>query len=163
MLYTRGKHFRRMSHTGEGVWRILHIFLGCACAITLLSGCGSDQGPERVVVSGLATYNGKPVPDGIIRFVPDKSASKPMMATVIKDGKYNAEGLGGVPTGTHKVQIEAMRAVRRGPPPKPGEPAPLHADGLQQYIPQKYNAKTQLEITVPPGSGPITKNFDLAD
>ena len=33
----------------------------------------------------------------------------------------------------------------------------------EQYIPQKYNANTQLEITIPPGIRSIVKNFDLTD
>jgi hypothetical protein len=33
----------------------------------------------------------------------------------------------------------------------------------EQYIPEKYNKSSELELTVPPGSGPITKDFTLGD
>ena len=151
-----------MIHAREGLRYIPRVLLGCAFAATLLSaGCGRNQGPERAVISGTVTFNGQPIPDGTIRFVPDASLSLPTTGTVIKDGKYKAERLGGVPVGTHKVQIEAMRAIRRGPPPKPGESAPLRGGGFQKYIPKKYNDNTQLQFTVEPGSGEIIKNFDL--
>jgi len=32
---------------------------------------------------------------------------------------------------------------------------------LEQYFPEKYNVRTELEITVEPGSSKITKDFDL--
>jgi hypothetical protein len=161
MQYGRGKCVGQMNRVGGRPRTIRCVLLGCVCATALLSGCGGDRGPARVVVSGSVSYNGKPISEGIIRFVPDKSASKPTMATVIKDGKYNADGLGGVPTGTHKVQIEAMRRIGNEPS---GNSSSLHAGGnLQQFIPKKYNAISQLEITVPSGSGKITKDFELTN
>jgi hypothetical protein len=127
---------------------------------TVLAGCQRNPGPERVVVSGSITYNGKAIPEGVIRFVPDQSSSMPTMATAIKEGKYNADGLGGVPIGTHKVQIEAMRAIEGR---SQSNANTLHGTGYQQYIPKKYNAMTQLTVTVPSGSGRMTKAFELKD
>ncbi len=164
MIFTRKKHAMCTIYIREGVRRISSFLLGCVLAVALLSGgCGRNRGPERVVVSGTVTFKGEPVANGTIRFVPDPSSGMPTAGTVIKDGKYNAERFGGVPVGTHKVQIEAMRAVKLGPPAKPGEPVPLRSEGFIKYIPKKYNDNTQLEITIEPDSEEIVKNFDLTD
>ena len=82
---------------------------GWMLAVRLLSGCSEDQGPERVVVSGTVTYNGKPVPEALIRFVPVQTSAVPMAGAVVTDGKYRVDIRGGVPVGTHRIEIEAYR------------------------------------------------------
>ena len=61
--------------------------------------------------------------------------------------------------GTHRIQIEAYRKIT----PRPGSSERLDPRASEQYLPAKYNVNTQLEITIPPGSREITKNFDLTD
>lgn len=135
----------------------LALLIGCVAAAVSLSGCGKNRDFERVVVSGTVTYNGKPVSYGNIRFVPARSSSVPMTGAEIIDGKYCVNAGGGAPVGAYKVLIEAYRKANHSPADA------LRGGGLQQYIPEKYNAKTQLEITIPPGSRKITENFDLLD
>ena len=119
-------------------------------------GCGGSGGPERVVVSGTVTYDGAPIPDGMIRFVPPETSHAPTAGAPIHNGSYKADGLGGVPVGTQKVQVEAFRNDKSVALRFPEVGARV------QYLPDKYNAKTQLDITVPPGSRAIVKDFELA-
>jgi hypothetical protein len=132
-------------------------------ALPAVDGCRRHDGPERVVVSGSVTYQGKPIAYGTILFVPQTASDAPMSAATIHDSKYSADAHGGVPIGTHKVVIEAIRVVggtgapSNGPLPGPG------TGERQQYIPDKYNVKTQLSITVPPGGSSITKDFELTN
>jgi hypothetical protein len=138
---------------------ILHtssLLLVAAC----LAGCGGDRGPERTVVSGTVTYNGKPLTNGSIRFMPTATSAVPMAGAGIKDGAYKVEGHGGVPVGTHKVEIEAYRVD-----PKYVKPEMPMSRGVPrtQYIPKRYNTDSNLQITIEPGSSQITKNFDLTD
>lgn len=131
---------------------------------TFLTGCGGDQGPERVVVSGTVTYNGKPIPEGDIRFMPVAASAVPMAGAEIKDGKYKVDGRGGVPVGTYKIEIEAYRVEPSAV--KPGEtPPPMMARGAPRirYLPKRYNVDSQLQITIEPGSPEITKDFNLTD
>ena len=72
---------------------------------------------------------------------------------------YRADGLGGVPVGTHKVVIRAFRA----------SDTPVH-DPIEgdhyprvQYLPAKYNQQTELEVTIPSGSGPIIQDYNLSE
>jgi len=127
-------------------------------------GCGgslSDE-PERVLVSGSVTYAGQPVADGEVRFVPTKGTEAPSCSAVISGGVFKAEFKGGVPVGVHRVEIRAYR-------PREGagsEEVPGMAQGetvKDQYLPAKYNSKSELELTVESGSGPITKDFALEE
>jgi hypothetical protein len=139
--------------------------LACsAVAFSLLAGCGGDRGPERAVVSGIVTFRGKPVRDGTVRFVPTAGSNVPTAGASIADGRYKADGHGGVPVGTHKIQVEAFRKAPL--PLKPGAVAPRYYDdgGVpEQFIPARYNSNTQLEIVIPPGSAEITKDLVLTD
>ncbi len=143
-------------------WRSYGYCLGVVCIATVLSGC-RDQGPERVQVSGTVTYNGKPLSSGMIRFMPTASTNAPMAGAKIKDGQYTLDQHGAVPVGTFRVEIEALRTVAA----PPGMVLPLDLQGKegldQQYIPAKYNAASQLSITIEPGSRPITQDYDLTD
>jgi len=126
---------------------------------TIFVGCRRDSGPERVVVSGAITYRGRPVSVGSIRFVPE-GVSLPSAAANIVEGKYRADNKGGVPVGTHKIQIEGYD--RGGPKSAAGGPPVSKARG-RQFVPSRYNTESQIQITIEPGSREITKNFDLTN
>jgi hypothetical protein len=120
-----------------------------------LAGCGRS-GPERVVVSGAVTYEGKPIAEGRINFMPTGQSAVPMSGAVIHNGRYRVDAKGGVPVGTHTVQIEAY-----GGSPAPGRV--LKPGARTQYLPGKFNADSQLEITIQSGTGEVTKDFELTD
>ncbi len=124
-------------------------------ATALIIGCG-PSGPERVVVSGTVTYNGKPIEDGRIDFMPTKKSAVPMSGAVIQNGKYRVETKGGVPVGTHKIRIEAF-----GGSPAPGQV--MKPGTRPQYLPPKFNVGSQMEFTVESGSKEVTENFELKD
>ena len=89
-------------------------------------------------VSGTATYNGKPIVDGRVNFMPTKESTVPMGGAVIKNGQYRADAKGGVPVGTHTIRIEAY-----GGSPAPGQI--LKPGTLPQYLPRKFNVDSQNE------------------
>ena len=133
------------------------------CASMVLIGCGKN-GPERVTVSGTVTYQGQPLREGMIRLVPMPGTSAPVSTAPIIDGRYSLNAHGGVPVGSHKIEITAYRPNSNRSPPAADE---LEFPGMEaqspvvQIIPDKYNSKSELEITVTSGSGEITNNFDL--
>ncbi|MCS7304408.1 MAG: hypothetical protein NZ602_04795 [Thermoguttaceae bacterium] len=122
-----------------------------------IGGCGRSSGPQRVVVTGTVTYNGQPIPNGEIRFVPTGQTKGPISGASILEGKYRADGLGGVIVGTHRVEIRAFRADKSVPPDPHGEYP------RQQYLPKKFNDQSTMEVTIPPDKGTQTFNFDLKD
>ena len=117
-----------------------------------------------MIVSGSVTYNGKPIVDGMIRFVPVQTSSAPTAGAYIINGKYIDDGHGGVPIGLHKVQIEAFRPYKSDRKQDASPPLGLPANDLrEQFLPKKFNSGTSIEIDIPSGARQITKNFDLAD
>jgi hypothetical protein len=149
---------------GGNATRRLAISIGCSL-LAIAFGCGR-QGPERVIVSGAVTYQGKPLPEGCIRLVAIRETAAPVTVAAIVAGRYTLKSHGGVPVGTHRIEITAYRPNKKQPH---ADPAASDVPGMEssgvvvQYLPEKYNAKSTLEITVPSGSGAITKNFDLTD
>lgn len=79
------------------------IVVGLPMLIGLI-GCG-EGGPQRLRLSGAATYDGKPIPYGDVLFTPDgsKKNSGPQGIAQIRDGRYDTsesdgKGFAGGPT-----------------------------------------------------------------
>ena len=86
-------------------------------AILAHAGCRAE-GPERFQVSGEVTFGGKPVPAGVIRFLPDtrKGNSGPAGYAAIDNGRYNTAGSGrGTVGGPHQVVIAGFDGQPAGP------------------------------------------------
>lgn len=130
----------------------------------LLVGCSENAGPERVVVSGTVSYNGQPIPKGMISFVPGPNCSAPTSGATIVDGWYKADAKGGVPVGTHTIQMEAYRQpANSGDPAEQSGPTPTRGEPREQYLPEKFNVRSTWQFTVSAGSRAIRKDLDLTD
>ncbi|MEQ8633312.1 hypothetical protein [Gimesia maris] len=130
------------------------------CALTL-TGCfgGSAEHIERAAVSGSVTYDGKPLPEGSIQFVPDvDAAGKPVRGklaqALIKDGSYSLSVEEGPAVGNNKVLINAIRNTG-----KFEESDGQKTEIMQQYIPARYNTQTTLKYEVKAGEN--TADFTL--
>ena len=129
-----------------------------AVSILLLAGCGGQDGPERVLVSGHITYGGGPWPKpGVIYFVPIGASPggtiHPALGHFDVQGDYTAQtfapGDGLVP-GKYRVRVECWE-VEPSPDPKNGPP--------KSYVPDKV---TLADLDVPAGTkGGLTANFDV--
>jgi hypothetical protein len=127
--------------------------------LALLLGCGHGSDLERVTISGKVTYQGKPVPEGMIAFVPIKTTKGPTASAIIKDGAYEAVAAGGVPLGTHRVEVQAFRPLPANR--SPNRPAALRErEPREQYLPQKFNRQSTMEITID-AKDSRTRDFDL--
>lgn len=132
---------------------ILFILVG-----VLLCGCfGSGDDIDRVVVSGTVTYNGEPIADGQIRFVPNYGSKLPISGGPITGGNYTIKMRGGVPVGTHRVEINSFRKLEKRYPDQPEEMVPK-----EQLLPSKFNEESELEREVPAGRS-LTLDFPLSD
>ena len=62
-----------------------------------IAGCGRGDGLERYHVSGTVTYQGAPVPSGLVTFSPDSSQGNrgPQGVAKIRDGKFDTRSEGG--------------------------------------------------------------------
>ncbi len=140
--------------------RQITVLLAVGCLAAIMGGCGKS-GLERVVHSGKVTYRGEPIKSGEIRFIPTKGTEAPFWSARIVEGQYLANGRGGVPIGTYRVEIVGWRQKGTSKSLPIGvSPGDLPKD---QYLPAKFNTKSDLEITVIPGSEKVVKDFILTD
>ncbi|MBA2115255.1 hypothetical protein [Bremerella alba] len=85
----------------------------------LVMGCLSSlacqtETSDRFVLSGDATYDGKPIPTGELIFTPDTGRGNkgPQGKARIQDGKFSTENNGrGVVGGPHRVELRAFDGI----------------------------------------------------
>lgn len=110
------------------------------------------------MVSGKATYQGEPIVVGQIRFSPIPPSKGPLTIEQIRDGEFNTSLNGGLPVGTHRVEIKMFRPEEYATMGRsPGSPGP------EQLLPDKFNRESELTIDVAPGSEPFEQCFILTD
>jgi hypothetical protein len=104
-----------------------------------VSGCGKKDGLTSI--GGSIVFDGHPVEKGMIRFTAT-DGSTPTAAATIADGKYAVK----TPPGNKRVEIEAFKVV--GQRFHRNDPKGAKLDVLQQILPERYNAKTELTCDV---------------
>ena len=132
-----------------------------------LVGCG-ESGPERIGMSGTVTYNGEPIFEGEISFLPADGTQAPPTSTTIMDGKYQLPAKWALVPGTYNVSVMSYKpADSSAKLPGSELDRPPATGGIQvrdQLLPDKFNTKTTIpKITVKSGDPQTEKNFDLKD
>jgi hypothetical protein len=112
---------------------------GLVVGILFVGGCGGSTGPATFDISGKVSIAGKPVEDGLIRFVPAAGtpAHDPNVAP-IKQGAYTAK----VTAGKKRVEVESFSMTG---PEFDGKPT------MKQIAPEKYNTKSGLTAEIQAG------------
>lgn len=111
--------------------------IGTVLAIAT-AGCGGSE-VDLGTVSGIVTMDGKPLPQALVRFVPE-SGGRASSSVTDEEGKYNllyTARVEGALVGPAKVTITT------------GDP-----EMSKQYpetVPARYNEETTLQVEVEPG------------
>jgi hypothetical protein len=117
-------------------------------------GCSSDS--DRSRVKGVVSYNGEPVDDGGIAFLPEDGGAAQFRATgEILDGHYDLDDKRGPAPGKYKVEIFWNKKTGRQIKGASG----ATRDERSQVLPAKFNTNTELKVEVK--SGTNTLDFDL--
>lgn len=98
----------------KGQWHTSRLMITSTVCFSLLAGCsGGTDGPPRFQVSGTVSFEGKPIPVGMIYFNPDTSRgnSGPGSAAEILNGKYQTPVGKGIIGGPTKVVIDGFDGV----------------------------------------------------
>jgi hypothetical protein len=108
------------------------------------AGCGNNDGPAAVPVSGTVTYQGKPVTKGSVQFIPEVGRGA---FGVIVDGQFVLSTYGnydGAIPGKHKVAVISS---------EPDSKKRKDGDTAEKYlIPQRFASpdSSGVEVDVPP-------------
>jgi hypothetical protein len=130
--------------------------LSLLLAAMILAGCST--GPRRMKVWGSVSYEGKPVNQGTIAFVPIDENGGPSTGASITAGKYEiAEAAGPRAGGTYRIELQAVRATGATEPNPKDPSAPLAV--FEPIFPPKYNSASVLKRTI--SSDPTQNQFDF--
>jgi hypothetical protein len=100
------------------------------------------------------TFDGEPLKTGVIRFDPSDGRSATADA-IIQDGKFTAK----LPPGEKRVSITASKVIgKRKMYETPNSPV---IDITEEMLPKKYNANSDLKLTVKAGNQDSEPTFDL--
>jgi hypothetical protein len=127
------------------VLRVSHL-IWLSAVMLLLTGC--DSGPRRMRLWGEVSFENQPITEGTIVFTPVPSTKGPSTGASIRDGKYEVpEAAGGFLGGVYRVEISALRRTGKKIPSFMIKDAP-DFELSENYIPDRYNRESELEITV---------------
>ena len=122
----------------------LFLIAGVACLL-----CGCSQGPpkdeSRTEVSGIVTYQGKPLPAGVLTF---KLKDSPLatQVSITTDGKYSTNR---VPIGANLVSIET-ESIKYGSSasytPIPAKYAEYSTSGLVADVKSGANENVNFDL-----------------
>jgi hypothetical protein len=114
--------------------------------VLTISGCGFDAG--RQGLQGTVTLDGKPLPQGTIRFIPTGGTGGPSAGGEVTDGEFEIESSKGVLPGSFRVEITASRKTGRKVRDRAtGEMTEMFA----QHLPPRYNVNSELTAEVKSG------------
>jgi hypothetical protein len=103
----------------------------------LLCGCGSERVGNQV--SGVVTFQGKPLDQGMIQFYPAEGQAT-FSGGEIKDGRYMLPPEFGLAPGKYHVRINS---------PEGSVPAgSVEMVAVKERIPAKYNSETTLTAEI---------------
>jgi len=126
--------------------------------VLLVPGCFGFSDPNHVGVYGTVKLDGTPIPEGTVSFIPGPATKGPTAGAPIAKGAYNISRSGPA-IGKYRIEIKAMR--KTGKKVEAGTPAPpgTMMDEIEQYIPAKYNTKSELVFEFKRGNNKA--DFDL--
>ncbi len=121
----------------EYLRRGLSVFV---CGWCLASGCGKSN--SLAEVQGAVSWDGKPLADGVVRFVHLDGKGATSSATVTA-GAFQAK----LPPGSFRVEFSSPKVTgRRKMYDTPESPV---VEIVDELIPPKYNIRSELTLEVP--------------
>lgn len=121
-------------------WTFLSLVALC------VTGCGSGDGLNRQAVSGVATVDSNPIPNGSVTFEPLFQGGIGGGA-VISQGKFSIARAEGLPPGKYRISVTGDDgsgfAVSQGK--MPGDEI---MPAKKQLVPASWNSKSKHEIEI---------------
>ena len=131
--------------------------------VACFAGCSEDA--TTASVSGIVRLDGKPLPLGIIRFIP--SAGRPASGEIQSDGTFTLGTYGkkdGALIGKHRVTVTAIQSDAPVADPIARQNVSLNTKrnpNLKRLVPTRYNGPTSSRLTFEVKPGQNHAEFDL--
>jgi hypothetical protein len=123
--------------------------VGCLALV----GCAGEP-----AVRGTITFDGKPIPKGLILLNP-VNETLPNAGAAIQDGVYEIPAGKGPRVGTYRVSIHWPQPTGKKLPNPEKYDTERFIDETQEMIPAKYNRESSLTVEIRRGSNVF--DFDL--
>jgi len=105
--------------------------------LAVITGCGSEQLPNRQTITGTVTLESEPIQKGSIHFSSPQDIAEGTETFVdIIDGQYTAQ----VTLGKKRVSIRGLKETRSGGDAMPPD--------YVEIVPEKYNVRSELEANI---------------
>ena len=121
--------------------------------LLLMAGCG-HRPLERAAVAGSVTFDGRPLEQGSILFVPVEGVQGIAAGGRIEHGQYRLSATDGPMAGRHRVEIRAVHKTGK----MVKESTVLRMETVPEIvelIPPRYNSASTLQATIQPGDNSI--------
>lgn len=116
---------------------------GFLLVVFFVPGCGGTT--SLATVNGTVTLDGKPLKEGLVTFVPIDGKGQPADGKIV-DGKFSVA----IKPGEVKVMFSAPKVV--GKKKMYDTPDAPTVDDVKELIPERYNAQSQIKLTVKGGT-----------
>jgi hypothetical protein len=119
------------------------IFSALIAGLLTLSLTGCGHSPNGVNIKGTVTFDGKPLPSGSITVEPANGKGAAATAE-IKDGAFSFSRIHDLKKGEYIARVQSFVPAAEQSP----SAAATGVKTLDQIIPDKYNAQSELKMTL---------------
>lgn len=125
----------------------MKLVIALLLCITLVGCGGASDAPDLVKVSGVANFQGKPLPEATLTFYPAKGPVGVARTNANGEFQVRTNGTLGAVVDTHKVTVAVAAEAAEAPPMDGNEMAVAN----KSVLPSKYADKetTDLQISIP--------------
>ena len=127
-------------------------------ACVLAAGCGDSK---VVSVSGRLTYQGKPVPNAFVHFVP--ASGRPSLGETDADGKFTLvydPQTKGAERGKHRVFVQHNAAADSARPGAVPGAAPKMSPEMRDLFDKYGGEKSKVEVTIEKRTDDLKLDWD---
>lgn len=117
----------------------------CLSLFMVATGCGGGSGPARAPVSGTITFDGAPLAQGTITFVPAGEGTA--ASGEIENGQFSISAEKGPSPGRCRVEVVSFQETGKKVPGISDDATGVTAE-TRQVIPEQFNTKSTLEEQV---------------
>ena len=143
-------------------------FALCLVALAMLAvlpACSKAIKTEGV--TGVITYNGEPLADATVKFIPTDATGSQSYGKTNEKGEYKLQTLlgaadAGTTPGSYKVTVDCVKSVPTGNTIQENGQEIEEMD-VEYVLPQKFGAPETSGLTATVNPGDNTINFDLTD